>query len=129
MKKRDKKQRKKRGAVFESHYKDFNNDVDGIGQISSDTNYFTVDIADGVVARLEAIYGMDSDQSSILDSPKRTKIVAEDWSELAQGPCLGDCCGEDCDEVSSSTEHFANNFLCQPVCLMIQFFSKSVPAM
>jgi hypothetical protein len=48
------------------------------------------------------MYGMgEKKDSSILENPKRIKINADDWSELAEeGICLSDCCGEECDEVS-----------------------------
>ena len=75
-------------------------DVDGIGELAAD-NYFSYDFGKGFVARLESMYGLDTETETILDSPKRVKIDVEDWSELAEGPCLGDCCGDECDEVSS----------------------------
>jgi hypothetical protein len=91
MKKRGKKQGK-------NNKNEDNDDLDGIGELFLDDL-----ITGGVVARLEAIYGMDTapdkDNEWILQT-KRTTIVADDWSELAEGPCLGDCCGDECDEVS-----------------------------
>lgn len=69
-------------------------------------NYFSADyFTSDFVARLETMYGMVTDgenkDSSILENPKRIKINADDWSELAEdGICLSDCCGEECDEVS-----------------------------
>lgn len=98
MKRRDRKQKKK-GQKMQSP-KDAK-DVDGIGQLASD-NYFSYDGTAGLLARLEAMYNFeaDSDSNYILDAPERTKIKSEDWSELAVGPCLGDCCGNECDEVS-----------------------------
>ena len=83
-------------------------DVDGIGQLASD-NYFSYDSTAGLVARLEAMYNYDVDSDSstrqgyILDAPERTKIKSEDWSKLTLGPCVGDCCGNECDEVSRSS--------------------------
>ena len=92
MKKRDKKQRKKKDSQLY--------DVDGIGQIASE-NYFSNAIADGfVLQRLEALYGLDAHHDLISDKTKRTVIKVEDWSDLAEGPCLDDCCGDECDEVS-----------------------------
>jgi len=115
MKKRDKKQRKE-GNTSHTY-----NDIDGIGQIASEEN-FRYHISDGFVARLEAIYGKDIMQDSFLDDKKRTKIVAEDWSELAEGPCLGDCCGDECDEVSSSSDHIKFPFILSSSSLIIPFF-------
>ena len=92
MKKRDKKQRKKKDSELY--------DVDGIGQIASD-NYFSNNIADGlVVQRLEALYGLNTHNDLISNTTKRTVIKVEDWSDLAEGPCLDDCCGDECEEVS-----------------------------
>lgn len=96
MKKRDRKQKKKRGDFKIAEAKD----VDGIGQLAAD-HYFSYDSSSGLVARL-SMYGIDSftqQQEPFLEKPERVKIEAEDWSQLAEGPCLGDCCGDDCDEV------------------------------
>ncbi|KAL7514173.1 hypothetical protein ACHAXN_013275 [Cyclotella atomus] len=102
MKKRDKKQKKKT-REFQLE------DVDGIGQLAAD-NFFSYDyFTSDFVARLETMYGMNDgakQDSSILKEPKRIKIQSEDWSELAEGPCLSDCCGEECDEQCEIPEYY-----------------------
>lgn len=105
-KKRDKKQKKKKEReLFQVQVDEQLQDIDGIGRLAAD-NYFSADyFASDFVARLETMYGMVTDgekkDSSILENPKRIKINADDWSELAEdGICLSDCCGEECDEVS-----------------------------
>lgn len=103
MKKRDRKQKKKRGDFKIAEAKD----VDGIGQLAAD-HYFSYDSSSGLVARL-SMYGIDSftqQQEPFLEKPERVKIEAEDWSQLAEGPCLGDCCGDDCDEQCEIPEDY-----------------------
>jgi hypothetical protein len=109
--------------------------------------------APAFISRLEAIYGMDTqvdltsenDVDNIgtastvtttakeplwQDKGERTKIG--DWMDMTEGPCLGDCCGDECDEVrltscrvvSEITACFARCFCCPLSLLMfISFMS------
>lgn len=69
-----------------------------------------------VLSRLEAIYGMDTDshmdytkggktRQALWQEPGEERVVLGDWMELAAEPCLGDCCGDECDQCDIPEEY------------------------
>ncbi|KAL3795273.1 hypothetical protein HJC23_008358 [Cyclotella cryptica] len=111
-----KKRGKKKGRKNSKSDRDQRDGEDITSDILLSSDY---EVTNGVVSRLEAMYGMDTfrikGQDWILDSAKlpgqtkngqRASIILEDWIGMADGLCLDDCCGDECDEQCDIPEDY-----------------------